>query len=190
MLWPPPTRPLSDSWGHAGALRDVAGVVHVVRDRSTPVPVTAPAWPLCWATGSAAVLTFSRPPGPATVLPRCEDPTVRAAAIRRRPQGEPHERPRGLAQPQAKQSRRPLSGQSETVGAGGSRTAVTGRDLLQSRGSHFRSHLDWATRSPASGLRQASLRRARWSRFARTEGKAERVAPRHQRGKPRTRSWR
>ena len=43
----------------------------------TPIPVTAPARPVCSATGSAAVLKVGREPRPASVLPRCADPTVR-----------------------------------------------------------------------------------------------------------------
>ena len=43
----------------------------------TPIPVTAPARPVCSATGSAAVLKVDREPRPASVLPRCADPTVR-----------------------------------------------------------------------------------------------------------------
>lgn len=45
----------------------------------TPIPVTAPAWPLCSATGSAAVLTVGRQrwhPTASRVLPPGEDPTV------------------------------------------------------------------------------------------------------------------
>jgi hypothetical protein len=46
--------------GHVPAGPGVAGVVHLVRDRSTPLAVTAPAWLLCSATGSAVMLTGGR----------------------------------------------------------------------------------------------------------------------------------
>ena len=53
--------PLSDIWATPGPLRGVAGVVDVVRDRSTPHEVTAARWPLRWKFGNAGA-SAGRPP--------------------------------------------------------------------------------------------------------------------------------
>jgi hypothetical protein len=50
----------------------------------TPEAATAASWPLCFKTGSAAVLNV-RVGLQAGVLPPCEHPTVRAIAVRPRP---------------------------------------------------------------------------------------------------------
>jgi hypothetical protein len=63
----------------------------------TPTPVTAPAWPFCCATGSAAVLKVGRPARDSGALPHGEDPTVRAGAVPHRPLRERGAPPRGLA---------------------------------------------------------------------------------------------
>jgi len=60
----------------------------------TPIAVAAPARPLCSRTGSAGVFKVGRQPRAEGVLPHCEDPIVRAGAVRRRPLRE-----RGLAAP-------------------------------------------------------------------------------------------
>jgi hypothetical protein len=51
----------------------------------TPTPGHGPGLPLCSATGSAPVLKVGRRSRPAGVLSHCEDPTVRAGAVPRRP---------------------------------------------------------------------------------------------------------
>ena len=76
-----------------------------LRRRGTPIPLTAPARLLCSATGSEGVLGGGGQPRPAGVLPHCEDPTVRAGAVRRRPTRQ-REHPRGArSQSQAKHQR-------------------------------------------------------------------------------------
>jgi hypothetical protein len=78
----------SRNQSRARARSDTGSKATGPRCRITPIAVAAPVRPLCLTTGSAAVLKAGQQSPATGCSSACEDPTVRAGAVPRRPEGK------------------------------------------------------------------------------------------------------